>query len=35
LRGLLAVPQFWWAWSVFYPDTDVYTGRGTRPTTNE
>jgi hypothetical protein len=35
LRGLLVVPQFWWAWSVFYPDTDVYTGRGTRPTTNE
>jgi hypothetical protein len=35
LKGLLAVPQFWWAWAVFYADTDVYTGRTTGPTTNE
>jgi hypothetical protein len=27
LKGLIAVPQFWWSWVVFNPDTDVYTGR--------
>ena len=34
LKGVQAVPQFWWAWAVFYPDTDVYTGGDAKPTTN-
>ncbi|MEW5984027.1 MAG: DUF3179 domain-containing (seleno)protein [Acidobacteriota bacterium] len=31
LTALLGVPQFWWAWTTFYPATDVYAGMGAAP----
>ena len=33
LKAILAVPQFWWAWTAFYTDTDVYAGKGLPPKT--
>ena len=31
LTGMFLVPQFWYAWSSFNADTDVYAGKGVPP----
>ncbi len=31
LNGILGVPQFWYAWSEFNADTDIYAGKGLPP----
>ena len=31
LNAILGVPQFWYAWSEFNADTDIYAGKGLSP----
>jgi hypothetical protein len=31
LKSIVGVRQFWWSWAAFFPDTDVYQGKGLAP----
>ena len=31
LSGSFGVPQFWYEWSEFNADTDIYAGKGLSP----